>query len=123
MRGGHFIQSMDTQRIAPVDLNAFQCMNLKLLSYLYEITDNIQMAQKFKEKYLKFKEIFNEVFYDQEKGTWFDFDQLKSQRVEIDFGSAAVSLFAECYNNKDVPMKFYKRFEVICLMLIKFKYL
>jgi neutral trehalase len=104
---------MDTQNTAPVDLNAFQCGNLKMLTYLHEIVGDTEKALKFRNRFVEFKETVQRIFYDKLKKTWFDVDFKKVRRIEIDFASASAPLYTGCYDGKETTvLNFYERFSV-----------
>ncbi len=86
-----------TRHILPVDLNSYLCKNARILSDFYEMLGQSTMAAKY-ERYLSdFTEAIDKVFWNDERGAWFDYDtKLSKQRLYF-YPSNVAPLWAECY--------------------------
>ena len=64
--GGHNQGNMshiNTRQIVPVDLNAFICMNNRLLSEMFYALGDDEKAQFYHKQFLLWREAINQVYY------------------------------------------------------------
>ncbi|TMS34048.1 hypothetical protein L596_001708 [Steinernema carpocapsae] len=93
------MKSIETTNIAPVDLNAFICWNMNILSYLYdEIGDEVH-SEQYRTRMSRFRNVFQKVFYVKERSGWYDYN-LRSKEHNFEFyPSIAIPLFTKCYHS------------------------
>jgi alpha,alpha-trehalase len=95
------LETVETHRVLPADLNAFVCWNLDILEYFNEQIGNHLMATIFRERRAKLRDAVESIFYNSTTGAWHDFN-LRLNRHNTEFyPSVAVPLFTNCYDNLD----------------------
>lgn len=109
------INTIETTNIVPVDLNAFICWNLNILSYLYDemgkqtvgcsekshcsLLGNEDKAADYRLQMSKFRNIFQKVFYVNNESGWYDYN-MRTQGHNFNFyPSIVVPLFTRCYHS------------------------
>ncbi|CAB3398279.1 unnamed protein product [Caenorhabditis bovis] len=92
------LQTIETTRVLPVDLNGFICWNMDILEYLYEQIGDTANSQKFRNERANFRDTVNAVFYNRTDGTWYDFNMNTGAHNPNFYTSTAVPLFTNCYN-------------------------
>jgi alpha,alpha-trehalase len=98
----HNLSSIDTSNVIPVDLNAFMCGNLNILSFLFEKSGTTSKAEKYRQKFENFKRVFQKVFYVENEKGWYDYN-LRNASHNINFyPSMLTPLFTNCYHSLDV---------------------
>ncbi|CAD5225903.1 unnamed protein product [Bursaphelenchus okinawaensis] len=104
-RDDQTLQSMETQNIAPVDLNAFLCYNMDILGYLFEVTGYSGKADEYQRKFDRFRKTFEKIFYNETEGAWYDYNiRTEAHNLRV-YPSIAVPLFTGCYNRLDESKK------------------
>ncbi|PAV58637.1 hypothetical protein WR25_10249 isoform C [Diploscapter pachys] len=110
---GKTLSTIQITDILPVDLNAFICYNMRILSFIYGETgqtftsfrknraifsgDTIKKDAWYN-SFRKFQDDFQKMFYVANSSGWFDYN-LKSRSHNVDFYlSTAVPLFTQCYD-------------------------
>nr|UEK51437.1 Treh-E-like protein [Parasacculina yatsui] len=78
------LEDLDTRNVVPVDLNALIYYNAKSLAYFYELVKNPRKQNEHDKLAEYHKETINKLLWDEEAGSWFDFD-LKSQTLNKRF--------------------------------------
>lgn len=73
-----------TRDISPVDLNGFLYLGAKLLAEFHQQVGDIRKANEYENKANEWKTMINEVLYDVESGSWFDYD-IKRHELRKDF--------------------------------------
>uniref|UniRef100_A0A1I8B5J3 Trehalase n=1 Tax=Meloidogyne hapla TaxID=6305 RepID=A0A1I8B5J3_MELHA len=100
------LETIITTSIVPLDLNAFICGNLRILSELFAAIGKKQKSNHYKKLYLKLRAEFKQVFLytkDENKYGWYDYN-LETKENNIHFyASMAVPLFTQCYDTKEEP--------------------
>lgn len=100
------IRSIRTTRVVPVDLNAFACWNEAIMTDLYTAIGNKTQADSHRHDYETMKYNMKRLFWNAEKGTWFDLDLDTGNQIEEYYVSNPTPLFAKCaHNSKDVADK------------------
>lgn len=107
---------METQNIAPVDLNSFVCYNMDILSYLYEVSDleeGPKKAVEYQQMFNDFRHTHEKVFYNNTEGAWYDYNTRTSKHTLVLYPSHATPLFTGCYNRLDQSKseRLFKKFE------------
>ncbi|KAI6186423.1 Trehalase [Aphelenchoides besseyi] len=117
------IQTIETAKIAPVDLNSYVCWNMQILEYLSEVQGDFKKARMYEQMHTEFRYTLNEVFYNEEYGAWYDLNTSKklfhiTDKKEIgtndhivhNFPSVATPLFTGCYDllDTDKPRRLFK---------------
>ncbi|GMR33854.1 hypothetical protein PMAYCL1PPCAC_04049 [Pristionchus mayeri] len=87
-----------TTEIAPVDLNAFLCYNLNIMSFFHSEFGNVNKERMWQDKYTSFKTTFRDVFYKPEAKGWYDYNLRTRQHNTDFFPSIAIPLFAGCFD-------------------------
>jgi len=91
------LKDIHTKDIIPVDLNAFLCQNARILSNFYLLLERFEKSQQFTDWANSLQYSINAVFWNEEKGMWFDYDtRSKKPRTEF-YPSNITPLWAECY--------------------------
>ncbi|KAJ8912204.1 hypothetical protein NQ315_003808 [Exocentrus adspersus] len=91
------LTSIQTRRVAPVDLNAYLCKAFEQLSRFYLKLGNPAKALYWKEKADTWKKTIDLVLYDKEDGIWYDYDVNLSQPRKIFYPSNFAPLWTESY--------------------------
>uniref|UniRef100_A0A915J566 Trehalase n=1 Tax=Romanomermis culicivorax TaxID=13658 RepID=A0A915J566_ROMCU len=91
------LSSAVTQRIWPVDLNAYMCQNYFMLSELFKMTGNQKKAAIYEEEYEKMRSLMMTLFYNETVGSWFDYDSQIGQHNTNFYTSNLMPLYANCY--------------------------
>ncbi|KAK0422621.1 hypothetical protein QR680_007677 [Steinernema hermaphroditum] len=93
------MRTIETTNVVPVDLNAYICGNLNILSYLYEEVGNDELSEQYRTRTYRFRSDFQKVFYVREKSGWYDYN-LRSKEHNFNFyPSIAIPLFTKCYHS------------------------
>lgn len=84
------LSQINVTRTIPIDLNSFLCKAFNEISYFYtELNETVKAAQ-WAERSHQFAKAIEEVFYNEEDGIWYDFDNdLKTHRRYFYAGSFA----------------------------------
>uniref|UniRef100_A0A0N5AJI6 Trehalase n=1 Tax=Syphacia muris TaxID=451379 RepID=A0A0N5AJI6_9BILA len=88
---GFFIPSVT--KIVPLDLNAFICGNIKILSKLMKVLNNTEISNAE-----KIKDAMYAVFYNSKEGIWSDFKEIKGCTTNEFFASLSALCYSECYS-------------------------
>jgi len=97
------IRSVRTSRVVPVDLNAFACWNEAIMADLYAAVGNKSQADAHLGDYETMRYNMKKLFWNPEKGMWFDLDMDKGGQIEDYYVSNPTPLFARCaHDSKDV---------------------
>lgn len=86
-----------TRHIVPVDLNAYLCRSSSVLSKLYKKFGNDLKATEYQGYFQSFEDALENVMWNEEKGSWFDFDLLNKMQRTSFYPSNAAPLWADCY--------------------------
>ncbi|KAI6187160.1 Trehalase [Aphelenchoides besseyi] len=89
------ISSMRTSEIAPVELNAVIARNLRLFSEFYGLLGDSQQAERYRLEYEIMREAIHQVFWNEDKGIWLDFDLIKNKHIDAFHDTHLFPLFAE----------------------------
>ncbi|XP_070547492.1 trehalase-like isoform X2 [Ptychodera flava] len=96
---GATLDTIRTTEIIPIDLNSILCMNERILSELYELTDDTAKSEQYKTAYDDRVRAINEVMWDNNKGAWFDYDlTARSRKTDKFYLSSVAPLWAGCYD-------------------------
>ncbi|VDP32842.1 unnamed protein product [Soboliphyme baturini] len=101
------LKSIRTLSIVPVDLNAFMCMNARILANLYELTGNRTKVLLFQARYEQAKVAMKQIHWNEEDGIWYDYDLDSRRHVAAYYVSNVLPLYAKCYDDDTVPMRVY----------------
>jgi len=93
--------------IVPVELNALMYYNAKVLSDLYKEMNNTIKASIYEEISLQWKDSVTAVLWDEEVGTWLDFDMVNNKKRNYFYPTNISPLWTGCYdkNNTDHIVK------------------
>lgn len=87
-----------TRHIVPVDLNAFLCMNARLLSNMFTLVGDQSRAQLYGRVFLDWKEAIHKVLWNDEKGAWFDYDLINQVQRPYFYASNLAPLWANVWD-------------------------
>ncbi|XP_030758417.1 trehalase-like isoform X2 [Sitophilus oryzae] len=94
------LTSIDTKRIAPVDLNAFLYKSFSLLSEYYGGLGNTGKEAEWAERAKTWRDTIEAVFYDKDDGIWYDYDTKLNRNRKVFFASNFAPLWAQAYDLK-----------------------
>lgn len=92
------IGNVKIRNIVPVDLNAFICMNVQLLSKLFSLVGDEAKSQIYRDKFLAWKEAIQMVLWNEEDGVWLDYDMLNNLQRHYFYPSNIAPLWAGCWD-------------------------
>jgi alpha,alpha-trehalase len=90
------IRSVRTSKVVPVDLNAFACWNEAIMADLYNAVGNKSQAEAHRADHETMRYNMKKLFWNSEKGTWFDLDLETGKQREDYYVSNPTPLFAQC---------------------------
>ncbi|CAH1398864.1 unnamed protein product [Nezara viridula] len=92
-----------TRYIIPVELNSYLCMNARLLAEMFGELGMENKRQKYIQLYYEWVRNVEDLFWDEEKGIWFDYDRINNKSRPYFYLTNFVPLWAKCYDtsNKD----------------------
>lgn len=88
--------STRTSSILPVDLNAIICGNWSLIAKLYEVIGDSANADLCRHNFDAMKHAIHQVFWNEERGCWFDYDIAKGRHVDVYQDTNFFPLFSGC---------------------------
>lgn len=93
------METIETNSIIPVDLNAIMCYNMNIMSYFFDEINNLKKAKEYRTKYGVFRSQFQRVFYVKEERGWFDYN-LRTKKHNLQFYPSIITpLFTKCYHS------------------------
>eukprot|EP00094_Tigriopus_californicus_P007335 TCALIF_07059-PB protein Name:"Similar to Trehalase (Apis mellifera)" AED:0.31 eAED:0.31 QI:0/0.7/0.81/0.81/0.8/0.81/11/303/598 len=99
------LSDIATRHIVPVDLNSYLCRGSSVMARLYKRFGNDLKANEYQGYFQSFEEALENVMWNEEKGSWFDFDLLNKRQRPYFYPSNAGPLWANCYPNAWPPMQ------------------
>ncbi|XP_060643265.2 trehalase, partial [Anolis sagrei] len=90
------LQDLRTSAVVPVDLNAILCRVEGLLASFHRDLGNTQVAEQFQAAREERERAMRAVFWDQEVGTWLDYNLLRQRRNRAFYPTNVAPLWAEC---------------------------
>lgn len=111
----HRISSVRTWSIIPVDLNAFMCMNSRILSELFKVKGDQTKSLLYEARFVQAKMLMRQMHWNETDGVWYDYDLEQHRHVDAYYISNALPLFAHCYDDQDetVPLRVYQYMKAI----------
>ncbi|KRZ93788.1 Trehalase [Trichinella sp. T8] len=107
------LRSIRTWSIIPVDLNAFMCMNTKLLANLYEMAGNVTKVLLYQARFEQAKAAMKQIHWNEQDGIWYDYDLETKRHVDVYYISNVLPLYAKCYDDEDVPSRVYNYLKTV----------
>ncbi|KAK0423623.1 hypothetical protein QR680_008240 [Steinernema hermaphroditum] len=109
----HDMKSIRTTSIVPVDLNAFVCVNARILGSFYEIAGRPDKVHAYQRRYERAKLEMKELHWNETDGIWYDYDIEFGTHSNTYYVSNAAPLYAKCYDDEDdvTPRKVYAYLE------------
>uniref|UniRef100_A0A915PSU2 Trehalase n=1 Tax=Setaria digitata TaxID=48799 RepID=A0A915PSU2_9BILA len=106
----HDMKSIRTWSIVPVDLNAFICVNARIMASFYEITGNFPKVLLYQSRYEMAKLVLKIIHWNETDGIWYDYDLEKKLHSNTYYISNALPLYAKCYDDDDevIPRRAYE---------------
>nr|AII81931.1 trehalase [Blattella germanica] len=99
--GGN-LTHINTQNIIPVDLNAFIYWNAVLLAKFNTLLGNTMIAQDYMSVAEEIKAGVAAVLWNEEWGTWLDYDMINNKPREYFYPSNLAPLWTYCYDLNNV---------------------
>ncbi|KAI6174947.1 Trehalase [Aphelenchoides bicaudatus] len=107
--GKHDMRSIRTWSIVPVDLNAFMCINTRILASFYEIAGDVTKTIKYQRYYENMKVAMKTLHWNETDGIWYDYDLEHKKHSNTYYVSNALPLYAKCFDDEDeiTPYRVY----------------
>ncbi|XP_068083536.1 trehalase-like [Anabrus simplex] len=96
------LKDIHTREIIPVDLNSFLCMNAQIMAKLCGDLGYFSKAGYYAEEAEYKKKAMTDVFWDEEEGSWFDYDIRNFVARKYFYPSNLTPLWTGCYDYYDV---------------------
>jgi alpha,alpha-trehalase len=96
------IRSVRTSKVVPVDLNAFACWNEAIMADLYSAVGNRSQAEAHRADHETMKYNMKRMFWNAEKGSWFDVDLETGKQRQDYYVSNPTPLFARCAHDSKI---------------------
>lgn len=115
----HRLASVRTASIIPVDLNAFMCMNSRILAELFKIKGDNSKFLLYDARFAQAKMLMKQMHWNATDGTWYDYDLERHRHVDAYYISNALPLFSHCYDEdveneqEDIPLRVYRYMKAI----------
>uniref|UniRef100_A0A7E4VWB3 Trehalase n=1 Tax=Panagrellus redivivus TaxID=6233 RepID=A0A7E4VWB3_PANRE len=97
--------STRTSSILPVELNSIICGNLRTFSEFYNLLGNSEAAAKTMNEFQDMRETMHQVFWNEEVGSWFDYDLDAGKHVADFFDTNLFPMFAGCVHEGFDPSR------------------
>ncbi|XP_047117699.1 trehalase-like [Schistocerca piceifrons] len=91
------LSNTHTRYIIPVDLNAFLCMNARILSEFHTSLGNTEKAGYYTAKMNEILEAIDAVLWNDEEGIWLDYDMLNKVSRNQFYPSNLAPLWTGCH--------------------------
>lgn len=115
------LENIKTRSIIPVDLNAIMCGNAILLADFYEMLNNRNKAQFYRNIAKKWRKAVTDVLWHEDIGAWLDYDISNSMVRDYFYPSNIAPLWTGCYDEKEkkkiarLVLKYLNNEEVLLL--------
>ncbi|CAG0882251.1 unnamed protein product [Cyprideis torosa] len=94
--GSQGLGTLVTSSIIPVDLNSLLCRNAATLAAMYKLLGDNENATHYEELHEEFRNAIENLLWDEEQGTWFDYDLESKSRRPSFYLSMAFPLWTDC---------------------------
>ncbi|XP_067002746.2 trehalase [Anabrus simplex] len=98
------LNNIHTRDIIPVDLNSFLYMNAQTLSKLYGELGFVEKSDHYAKLAKEWKEAVTAVFWNEEEGSWFDYDTINHVQRKYFYPSNLAPLWTGCYDHHDAAV-------------------
>ncbi|VDD91850.1 unnamed protein product [Enterobius vermicularis] len=88
--------STRTSSILPVDLNAIICGNWEIMAKLYDVIEDSASSDLCHRNFEAMKSAIHQVFWNEDRGCWFDYDISTGRHVEVYQDTNFFPLFTGC---------------------------
>ncbi|XP_067002747.2 trehalase [Anabrus simplex] len=92
------LSDIHTRNVIPVDLNAFLFWNARILSDFHKMLGDFNKAAKYTKIASDWKEAVTAVLWNEDEGSWFDYDTLNNKQREYFYPSNVAPLWTKCYD-------------------------
>nr|AQV08186.1 trehalase [Locusta migratoria] len=92
------LSNTHTRYIIPVELNAFLCMNARILSEFHTSLGNTEKASYYTAKMAEILQAIEAVLWNDEEGIWLDYDSLNKVYRNQFYPSNLAPLWTGCHN-------------------------
>lgn len=99
------LHNIQTENIIPVDLNSFLFWDAVLLAKFYQKLGNVKKSQHYHNVAEQWKAAVTAVHWNENVGTWLDYDILNNKSREYFYPSNLAPLWTQCYNKVRVMTK------------------
>lgn len=93
-----WLKYTDTTDVVPVDLNSILCWNEMLMAKFYDLIGERKASLYYKQLHESRQDTMMKLFWDQQRGVWFDLSLKTKRRRDRFFPSNVFPLFAGCYS-------------------------
>jgi alpha,alpha-trehalase len=97
----HDMKSIKTWSIVPVDLNAYLCINMRILASFFEISGDFKKVKTYSQQYEKMKLEMKKLHWNETDGIWYDYDLEQKRHSNTYYVSNAVPLYSKCFDDED----------------------
>jgi alpha,alpha-trehalase len=97
----HDMKSIKTWSIVPVDLNAYLCVNMRILASFFEISGDFKKVKTYSQQYEKMKLEMKKLHWNETDGIWYDYDLEQKRHSNTYYVSNAVPLYSKCFDDED----------------------
>jgi alpha,alpha-trehalase len=99
------LHNIQTKNIIPVDLNSFLFWDASLLAKFYQILGDRTKFQHYHNVAEQWKAAVTAVHWNENVGTWLDYDILNNKAREYFYPSNLAPLWTQCYDEVRATMK------------------
>lgn len=93
------LDDIRARHIVPVELNSYLCRNARVLAKFYEEFGNHEKAEEFRKWEDSFKTAIDQVLWNEEQGSYFDYDLDNQKQRDFFLVTNVAPLWAECFKD------------------------
>ena len=91
------MKDIKARHIVPVELNAYLCKNARILKDMYRTAGQTDKADEFEKHENTFRTGIDQVLWNEEDGTYYDYDLTNQQQRKAFFVTNVAPFWAECF--------------------------
>lgn len=93
------LKDIKARHIIPVELNAYLCKNARVLKEFYKNEEDTEKEEKYAKHEESFREGIDKVLWNEEDGTYYDFDLQNKQQRKSFFVTNVAPFWADCFKD------------------------
>jgi len=93
------LKDIKARHIVPVELNAYLCKNARILKDMYRKAGQTDKADEFEKHEETFRTGIDQVLWNEEDGTYYDYDLTNQQQRKAFFVTNVAPFWAECFKD------------------------